>query len=33
LVLGLLEMLLENLLGLTPPIIDDQAVAAEEGSR
>lgn len=33
LVLGLLGMLLENILGLTPPIVDDQAVVAGEGSR
>jgi len=33
LVLGLLGMLLENILGLTPPIVDDQAVVAEGGSR
>jgi putative membrane protein len=33
LVLGLLGMLMENLLGLTQPIIDDQAIPAEENSR
>ncbi len=33
LILGLLGMFMENLLGLTKPIIDDQAVPAEGGSR
>ena len=33
LILGLLGMLMENLLGLTQPIIDDQAIPAKESSR